>query len=611
MGKNIGLNVPNRTLPDNKAFNIRPRKLSAWISALPRANLGETAKQIYIVLHKTNQLTYPYQDRLRFLETIREPLEYVTRSMKKHFIGVSLPLPEKSYKIASITKELYSCMATGYKIALEDTLENNLMIFDKKALATLTHRSINYMGQNFLTAYQSYSPFPDKYWGELHKLYDFAEKRKILKTKIRDEHHPFTEKTSITTEYARILLLSLSSPYHLRQGEAGKVYDALERWLNNPIIRPLNENDKEGKFVDNLAQAHAPTALHLALTKGELDASRLRIIDTHEIATKLEYELKNNEDVGASTITTMDIALTDLSHDLLKRLLIAWGVASKRHFPRTDKNEQIKITIGLSAAHQFITKKAQAVDDGQYTNKYNHRAHFESTKVKLDLNDPNATSDDVWGLIYPSGLANGLEPLVEHELSLQDNTKVDLAAGMNETRQYQTDNWLIVNESIKGLLVNNKDEFHNKAQVGELVSICRQANGRANKWSIGVIRWLKFNQDKSLQMGIETLNPNGAAVGIRAASTPNAPLQRTLMLPELKNLKQPACLITSPVVWREGHKIIINMLGKEVPATLTKLVQNTGLFAQFQFEINPKSAAQEKAKKIEKEQDYSNIWSSI
>ena len=150
--------MPNRALPDNKAFNIRPRKLSAWIDALPRANLGETAKQIYTVLQHTNQLAYPYQDRLRFLETIREPLEYVTRSMKKHFIGVSLPLPDKSYKIASITKELYSCMATGYKIALEDTLTNNLMIFDKKTLATLTHRSINYMGQNFLTAYQSYSP---------------------------------------------------------------------------------------------------------------------------------------------------------------------------------------------------------------------------------------------------------------------------------------------------------------------------------------------------------------------------------------------------------------------------------------------------------------------
>lgn len=603
--------MPNRTLPDNEAFNIRPRKLSAWINALPRANLGETAKQIYTVLQQTNQLAYPYQDRLRFLETLREPLEYVARSMKKHFIGVSLPLPDKSYKIASITKELYSSMATGYKIALEDTLANNLMIFDKNSLATLTHRSINYIGQNFLTAYQSYSPFSDKYWEELHKLYDFAEMRKLLKTKVRNEHHPFVEKTSITTEYARILLLSLASPYHLRQGESGKVYDALERWLSSPIIRPLNENDKEGKFVDNLAQAHAPTALHLALAKGETDASRLRIIDTHVIAAKLEYELKNNKDIGASTITTMDIALTDLSHDLMKRLLIAWGVASKRHFPRTDKNEQIKITIGLSAAHQFITNKAQTSDDGQYTNKFNHPAHFESTEVKLNLNDPNATSDDVWGLIYPSGISNGLEPLVEHELSLLDSSKVDLDAGISETKKYQTDNWLIVNESIKGLMVNNKDEFHNKAQVGELVSICRQTNGRANKWSIGVIRWLKFNQDKSLQMGIETLNPNGAAVGIRAASTPNAPLQRTLMLPELTNLKQPACLITRPVPWREGHKITINILGKEVPATLTKSIQNTGLFAQFQFEINPKSASQEKVKKIEKEQDYSNIWSSI
>lgn len=613
MGKNIGLDVPTRTLPDKAAFNIRPRKLSVWVDALPRANLGETAKQIYTILHQTNQLAYPYQDRIRFLETLREPLDYVTRSMKKHFIGVSLPLPDKSHKIASITKELFSCMATGYKIALEDTLANNLMIFDKKHLSLLTHRSVSYMGQYMLTAYQSYSPFVDKYWEELHKLYAFAEKKKLLKIKIRDELHPFIDKTSIASEYARILLLSLASPYHLRHGEVGKVYDALERWLSDPIIRPLNAKDKEsGQFVDNLAQAHSPMALHLAVAKGEIDPSQLRIIDTHKIAEKLEYELKNNEDVGASTITTMDVTLTDLSHDLMKRLLIAWGVASKRHFPRTSKHEQIKITIGLSAAHQFITQKAQTTEDGQYTNKYNHRAHFESTEVKLNLNEPNANNaDDVWGLIYPSRSASGLEPLVEHELSLQDPNKVKLEPEEKATRQYRTDNWLIVNESIKGLMINNKDEFHNKAQVGELVSIRRHTNGQANKWSIGVIRWLKFNQDKSLQMGIEILNPNGAAVGIRAKSTPNAPLQRSLMLPELKNLKQPACLITSPVPWREGHKITINMLGKEVPATLTKSVQNTGLFAQFQFEINPAASSQEKIHNTEKAQDYSNIWSSI
>ena len=612
VGKSIGLDVPNRSLPDKTAFNIRPRKLAAWINALPRANLGETAKQLYTALHQTNQIAYPYQDRLRFLETLREPLEYVTHSMKKHFIGVSLPLPDKSQKIASITKELFSSMAKGYAIALEDTLANNLMIFDKKPLALLTHRCISYIGKNFLTAYQSYSPLSDAYWDELHKLYSFAEKRNLLKSKISDDLHIYVEKTSVTTEYARILLLSLASPYHLRQGESGKVYDALERWLSDPIIHPLNAADKDAdKFVDNLAQAHPPSALSLALTKGFVDANSLRIINTFEIAEKLEFELKNTEDVGMSTITTIENIHPDLSHNLLQRLLIAWGVASKRHFPRTNKNEQVKITIGLSAAHQFITQKAQPQGNGKYSNKFNDRAHFESTEIKLNLNQSNASTEDVWGLIYPTKQNNGLEPLVEEELSLQDKTHINIDELKTEAKQYQTDNWMIINESAKGLMVNNKDEFKNKAQVGELVSIRRQMNGHSEKWSIGVIRWLKFNHDKSLQMGIETLNPNGAAVGIRATSSPNSPLQRTLMLPELKNLKQPACLITSPVPWREGHKITINMLGKEMPATLTKSVQNTGLFAQFQFDINPQVTPQKKAEKTNKENDFSNIWSSI
>ncbi len=611
VGKNIGFDVPNRTLPDNTSFNIRPRKLAVWINALPRANLGETAKQIYTVLNQTNQLAYPYQDRIRFLETLREPLEYVTRSMKKHFIGISLPLPEKSQKIAAITKELFSSMAIGYKIALEDMLENNLMIFDKKPLAMLTHRSINYMGQSLLTSYQSYSPFPDTAWTELHKLYNFAEKRKLLKSKIHDEIRAYGTKSSVTTEYARILLLSLASPYHLRQGESGKVYTALERWLEQPIIRPINADDKDtDKFVDNIAKSCPPSALSLAITAGIDDVGTIRIIDTYEIAEKLEYELKNTEDVGLSTITSIDNIRPDLAHNLLQRLLIAWGMASKRHFPRSNKNEQVKITIGLSAAHQFITQKAQSVDNGKYSNKFNDRAHFESTEIKLNLNDPNAASDDVWGLIYPSD-TKGLEPLVEQELGLQNKSRINIDEIKTEEKQYQTDNWLIVNEGAKGVMINQKDELKNKAQVGELVSIRRKMNGHAERWSIGVIRWLKFNHDKTLQMGIETLNPNAAAIAIRATSTPNAPLQRVLMLPELKNLKQPACLITNPVPWREGNKITINMLGKEMPATLTKSIQNTGLFAQFEFEIIQQHKPTEKVKKVEKEQDFTNIWSSI
>ena len=132
---------------------------------------------------------------------MREPVDYATRSMKKHFIGVSLPLPEKSQKITAITKELFSSMATGYMIALEDMINDNLIIIDKKPMAMLIQRAMNYISLVMLTAYQSYSQFNTHYWGELHKLFQFAEEKNILKSKITDELRSFSDKSTIGMQY--------------------------------------------------------------------------------------------------------------------------------------------------------------------------------------------------------------------------------------------------------------------------------------------------------------------------------------------------------------------------------------------------------------------------
>lgn len=614
MGKKIGLDVPERTKPDRKAFSIRPKKVASWIEALPRANLGETSRQIYTVLRETNGLKFSNKDRTRFLESMREPVDYVTRSMKKHFVGISLPLPEKSQKITAITKELFSSMATGYMIALEDMLDEHLVIIDKKPLAMLVQRAMFYISQLMLTSYQSYSLYSSRYWGELHKLYLFAEDKGILKTKVTDELRNYSDKSTVAQEYSRILMISLASPNHLRQGEAGKVYDALERWLDQPVIRKLNAKDKTtGNFFDNLAQSSAPSALSLSITEDLLDLSQLRIIHTQDIANKLEQESGFSEESGSTTLSGIEMSNQTVSSDLIKRLLIAWGMASKRVFPRKNKAEVVGISIGLSAAHQFIFKKAQpnAMETGQFTNMYDQRAHFESTEIKLNLNNPTETHDDVWGVIYPDDAAQGMTPLVEKEFSLQEEVPISQERIESEVKQYEMDSWVIVNESLKGIMIRNSNDMKNKAQVGELVSIRRKTTEKTRSWGIGVIRWIKYNQDKSMQMGIEIINPNAAAIGIRPASNPNAPLSRTIMLPEIKNLRQPASLITNPANWRVGNKILINMLGKNIHATLTKQVQNTGLFAQFLFEIDNGKPKQDEPEQDETHTNYENIWSTI
>ena len=148
--------------------------------------------------------------------------------------------------------------------------------------------------------------------------------------------------------------------------------------------------------------------------------------------------------------------------------------------------------------------------------------------------------------------------------------------------------------------------------MGELIGIRRQASNATWKWGVGVIRWLRSEPDSGLMMGIEMLTPDAAAIGLRAVSNAKHDYQRTLMLPELKAVNQPTTLITTAVPYRVGHKLVINILGKEILIKLTKQVQNTGLFSQFQFEIMEEQGAVVQGEhEDESAPDFSGVWNSI
>lgn len=612
VSKSIGLNIPQRTSPSKTDFKIHSQNITDWISQLPLVNINQTAKQLYRLLKTTNQLSYSCQKRVQLLEALGEPVEHVTKAMKKNFVGVGLPLPDKNLKTAVITRKLFSVMATGYKIALEDVITSKLSIVTKKNLSMLIHRSITYTGKNLLAAYQAYSPVSNKYWNELHKLYLFAEQQNLINNLVSDNQLHETKTSSIAVEYGRTLLLSLATPSNLRHGEAGKIYTALESWLSKSIIQPLGDDNNTDCFIDNLSGGLAPSTLSTTLTKGINDESQLRVIDTHEISKQLEKELKKHKNIKNSEHKNFDINATDLSYDLLQRLLRTWNIESKRLFPRKEKKEKIKITLGLSATHQFITQKNQLKDTEEYINKYNHRSQFKSGDANQHL---LSFDNDVWAQIYPD------EPVIQKPKSAQEKIeaaelkliKDGIVANefKAEAKHYKTDNWIIVNESCKGLMINNEADLNNKAQVGEVVSIYRPTDDYDKEWSIGIIRWLKFFSDKNLQMGIEIINSSSTAIGIRAAHTTDSPLQRALMLPAVPSLKQPATIITSSVPWKKGNQIDIKIPGMEISVTLTELIQNTGIFSQFNFETAPQNSSKSQNNLKENRSSYDNSWSIV
>jgi len=225
-------------------------------------------------------------------------------------------------------------------------------------------------------------------------------------------------------------------------------------------------------------------------------------------------------------------------------------------------------------------------------------------------------------MVFPTGEDVDLTKIVTEELTLageQHPRSFSPPLFSPDKQQKHPDiglgSWLIVNESASGYCLEYAEGNGTKAQVGEVVGIRRQTNKQSWKWGIGVIRWMKFNNQNEMQLGIEMLNPDAAAIGLRTAASngKDYSYQRTLLLPEIPTINQPATLITAPVPWRVGNKLMLHILGRDLAVELRQLVQNTGLFAQFQFEFLESDKPKQRSEQDDRqdEQDFGQVWTTI
>ena len=65
------LRVPTPSKQSLSFCDGSPRDLKRWIAGLPKANIGETARQLYQSLVELNQFLTPSENRLQLLELLR------------------------------------------------------------------------------------------------------------------------------------------------------------------------------------------------------------------------------------------------------------------------------------------------------------------------------------------------------------------------------------------------------------------------------------------------------------------------------------------------------------------------------------------------------------
>lgn len=601
----LGLRIPERTAAPAGCFLDNPKEVEAWITTLPVANVGETSRQVFKTVVELNRLELSNPVRIKVAELLREPISYITDNLRKYYFDAPFPLSAKNRKIAVLNKELYSELATAYKIFIENMLSGNYGKFDRKLLVISIHRAIRYLS---IMIYQSaiiYDPFPTGSWKEIHRLFSYAEQNRIDDILVKEGKGKAT--SSISDQYKQMLLFSIGTPYRLRQREIEHIFNKLPDWSKQVILdTPDGKSKNANHFIVNLRSDSPP--FHMELRTQEPD-EHSRIIDTQGLVQTLRSNFEElPQERSSSEAKTTNI---QISKHLLRQLLNVYSTASKREFVRTKLNFELTAAVGLTAIHSLLRADRKTEDptpslgnedlnQGWVSQaRYNPGVNavlYTSQKQKLELSSTEQTFGEE---TYLTG--------TEYDSSFGPSGTPSWLTDESE-KIYETFSCKTFNESAGGYCINWQGINAPKIRIGEIVGI--QSAIKSGQFGIGISRWMKNSSNQGLQVGLEMISPSSTAVQVHIEDKSNlSSPQKGLMLPELAASGRPASLIVPTLPFKVGNTLRIIDGDNKQEIRLTRLLESTGAFAQFQFTYQGKD--HEGKHNDGTDEDFDNIWSAI
>lgn len=588
------LQIPSIRETHDLGFDPHPTKVKAWVEKLPLADVGRSARMIYHALVTMNRTLIAMQHRSQILELFREPTHHVTETLKKYYIGQAFPLADKNYKAAMLARELHSEMANGYKIVLSSLLTNQTPIFTAGKSLIPLHRAMHYLTEVLITSYQTYTPCPATTWHDIHQLHHHAELKMLDQSPIHDGSNKMPPHHNIGNLYKKILLLSIAGPYHLSQDEISTAFSALDQWAAHSTLTPiLNADDLPDAYIIN-QDKDEPTAF---LTANRLRRDKNRMLNGC-LALNTTALVAHLHSIVNQTAT--QALLSQLSPALVRRLISAWSMTSKRNLSRIQKNATLIIGLGLKTAHHVT---ANNIDPNKVRPHTPPQNVAKFTSRELGSAATHAPAHDVWDSTHQTAYARTQEGLTNDE---------DLGKSIQGASVYATHNCKVVNESAGGACLLWMETLTTALRIGEIIAVHDAREEDASEWGIATIRWMKNTTHSTLEFGIQLLTPTAEAVQVRRADTEINGFMAGLLLPELKIINQAETLIVPAQMFTSGDKILVKINNCTQHFILHELVEDTGIFNQFRFSLAPNvSEPSTSASTEDKQKEFESLWASI
>jgi hypothetical protein len=584
------LRAPTPTQSSLTFCEATPRDLKRWISTLPKANLGEMARQLYQGLTELNQLITPSENRLQMLELLRPEVYFVCRHLERHFLNQAIVLDERPRKVANLCQALQSHLATGYKQIVQRVAPRYVKERGP-LLGTAIQRALHALNGTLIRANQLYCPVQDGLWLELHQLYQIARQHQLHNVAVNEPlaHHARTLTCEQT--YTIALLMGCSRCNQMRQLNIGKLADALEAW--NSLVRIQAPAHSDSLF------ALDPTADKPAMYRtlfGDEQLPQLLGIDPRPLADAITQYLELPAEQRSQSKLQVP---TGVNTDLLQHLAAAWGDVSERTFQRTAGQGTLKLCIGMSSLHYHVA--------GQKS--FSELLQLPAVAKAADFSLKMATDnpDDPWASAFDTQRGSTSSVLLPYE-EIQYQTEADGDSTFNAQQNFPTFELNIVNHSPGGYCLAWPKEVPSQLQAGELIGIQDDAG---QGWSIAIVRWVRQVRSGGTQMGVELIAPFAQPCGMQLIrDEQSSQYLRTLMLPEVRAMDKPPTVLAPRLPFQEGSKVMLNVSGKERKAALSNRRTSSSSYNQFEYTLFDAPATSE-GEELKPGQEFDSLWGSL
>jgi cyclic-di-GMP-binding protein len=451
----ISLVIPVARAEPAPELEIRPKNVKRWIDTLDPNITFESGRAMLRHLAGVNRANVDVGSRIEILDGYRPAVDRILAALEVLYVKAPLPLAPGPRSAIGLARELWTELAIAYRIAIVDVSPK--LFATKKQLGGLLLKAMQATAARMYAAYKSYTPVPPGTWADLHELYLRAEELGVARDASDSE-----PKASVVDVYVDALLLALTDPYRLAQGEAERVLQVLRNHRGHATLGQARPQTPPGGHFIVPCNGDKPPKPSI----GKLDDTGgpdWRLLDANGLIGPLAR--RQDEQAKKGTVPAKAEA------ELIGRLVKLWGDPPKRASRRDPGSNTVAISMGIDGVGHFIAQQSQ-----------------------MDLE----RQDDM----LKRGITMPLAPLP-----------------MDDAEQpIPIFEWEVVNESRGGLRVRRVDPTQQPIAVGEVAGI--KMHGKPY-WAVGVVRWVTMFEDGGMEFGLQYLAPMARAVEVKAWGAPS------------------------------------------------------------------------------------------